>query len=158
MTNFLARMFGALVVLTVGLLMMFFALERLALIRMAHTAGQGNGQYPVAVQVALFVGLLAVNFSLFYALTKWADFLRDNQDTPQAPVWVLIGVLVVAGALMVLAMAMHAGYVRGLDLVPNHVAWAYIVFQVCAADFALVALVLIAVRWSPGYRRRLGQV
>lgn len=158
MTGFLWRMAGALVVLTVGLLMMFYSLERLSLIRMAYSAGQGNGQFPVAVQVSLFIGLIAVNFSLFYALTRWADFLRDNPGTPQAPVWVLVAVLVVAGAVMVLAMASHAGYVRGLELIPTSAAWGYILFQVCAAAFALVALVLIAVRWSPGYRRRLGQV
>lgn len=158
MTDFLARMAGALVVLIIGLTMMFYSIERLSLIRMAYTQGQGNGQFPVAVQASLFIGLIAVNFSLFFALTRWATFWRANPGLPQPPVYLLVSVLIVAGFAMVLAMASHAGYVRALEQTPTSVAWGYIAFQVIAASFALVALVLIAVRWSPGYHRRLGQV
>jgi len=152
MSGFLWRMAGALVAVWVGLGMMFYSLERVALIRMAEEAGQGDGGRPVGLTLSLFLGLVIVNFALFYALTRWAAFIRGNPGTPQAPVSLLIAVLVISGGALVVALAIHASYLRGLEVIPMAVSWGYIAFQVLAATIALVALVLIAVRWSPGYR------
>lgn len=153
MTGFLWRMAGAVACLWIGLGMMFYSLERLALISAAESAGEGNGERPVAVTLSLFVGLLIVNLALFYALSRWGRFIRGNPRTRQAPVSLLIGVVLVSGGLLVLSIALHAGYIRSLETVPMDVSWGYIAFQVLASTVSLVALVLIAVRWSPGYRK-----
>ena len=155
MSGFLWRMAGAFALLIVGLAMMFYSLERLSLINLAETLGQGDGERPFGLTASLFIGLIGVNFALFYALTRWAAFIRRNPGTPQAPVSLLITVLCASGLAFVASIAIHASYLRTLEVVPMDVSWGYICFQVLAAAVALIVLVLIAVRWSPGYRRGL---
>jgi len=154
-SRFLARMGFFLAVAAVGLTMMFYSFERLSLVQLAHTLGQGegDGRAPGTVQAALFVGLALLNVSALFALNRWAHFLREFPKTSQAPVWFLVALLLFGGATMVWALATHSGWLRTLDEVPLSVSWGYIGFQVVAALLVLIPLVLLGARWSPGYKR-----
>jgi hypothetical protein len=157
MNLFLWRMAASLAGLWVSLGIVFYCLERLSLISMAEDSGQGDGSRPLSLVVWLFVGFLLLNGTLFYALTRWARFIRSNPATPQAPVSLLIAIVALCGVALIAAMAIHSTYLRSLDMVPMDVSWGYICFQILAGSTALIALVLIAVRWSPGYRREFVQ-
>ncbi len=152
MNGFLRRMAVALVVGVTGLCMAFYSLERLSLINLATFLNQDDGKAPLSVTMSLFAGLAVLNLSLFYAVSKWAKYLRTHPRTTQAPVWLLIGTFMLAGAAMVWALATHAGWLRIQAEVPLSVHWGYIAFQVVAAALVLVSLVLLAARWSPGYK------
>jgi hypothetical protein len=145
-------MAGALVAGIVGLFMAFYSLERLSLINLATSLHQDDGKPPLSVTLSLFGGLALLNLALFYAVSRWARYLRTHPRTTQAPVWLLIGTFVLAGAAMVWALATHAGWLRIQDSVPLSVHWGYISFQVVAASLVLISLVLLAARWSPGYK------
>lgn len=155
MSSFLVRMGFLVVGAVVGLSMMFYAFERLSLVQLAHTLGQGDGRPPGTVQASLFVGLSLLNLSALFALNRWAKFVREFPKTRQAPVWFLVALLLVGGGAMVWALATHSGWLRTLDEVPLSVHWGYIGFQVVAAMLVLIPLVLLGARWSPGYK---GQV
>jgi len=152
-SRLLTRMGVLGVAATVGLSMMFYSFERLSLVNLAHTLDQGDGRTPVTVQVSLFVGLALLNLSALYAVNRWAKYLREYPETTQAPVWFLVALLLFGGGAMVWALATHAGWLRTLDEVPLSVHWGYIGFQVVAALLVLIPLVLLAARWSPGYKK-----
>lgn len=154
MTRFLVRMGISLALCWLGLAMAFYSLERMSLINLATTLGQDDGEAPMTVRVALFIGLALVNLTTFFALWRWSRFLRANPRTRQAPVWLLVGVLVLGGAAMTWALATHTGWIRAQAIVPLSVNWGYIAFQVVAASLVLVPLVLVGARWSPGYKPR----
>ncbi len=154
MSGFLARMAVAFAVAAVGLSMVFYSFERLSLIQLAHTLDQGDGRSPATVQMSLFVGLALLNLAAFFALFQWAHFLREFPRTPQAPVWLLVGLLLLGGGAMVWALATHASWLRTLDEAPLSVHWGYIVWQVVAAMLVLMPLVLLGARWSPGYKHQ----
>lgn len=145
---------AALAVCMLGLAMAFYALERLSLINLATTLGQDDGRAPAAVPLSLFVGLAMVNFSVFYALIAWSRYVRRHPGTPQAPAWLLVIVFILAGGAMLWALATHAGWLGRQETVPMSVHWGYIGFQVFNATLVLVAVVLVGVRWSPGYKHR----
>lgn len=146
-------MAGSVAGLWASLTIVMYAIERLSLVRMAHDNGQGNGELPRSLIVLFFVGFLMLNGTLFYALTRWARYIRANPKTPQAPVSVLIGVVALSGAALLWGMAAHAEDVRAQEVVSLEPHLGYIAFQVLVASLALIMLVLVAVRWSPGYRR-----
>jgi len=154
-SSFLARMGLLFAVAATGLTMMFYSFERLSLVQLAHTLGQGqgDGRAPGTVQASLFVGLALLNLSALFALNRWAHFLREFPNTSQAPLWFLVALLLFGGGAMVWALATHSGWLRTLDEVPVSVQWGYIGFQVVAAMLVLIPLVLLAARWSPGYKR-----
>jgi len=152
-SRFLTRMSLSVAIAAVGLSMMFYSFERLSLVQLAHTLGQGDGRPPGTVQASLFVGLALLNLSALFALNRWAKYLREFPSTGQAPVWFLVTLLLFGGAAMVWALATHAGYMRTLEEVPLSVNWGYIGFQVVAAMLVMIPLVLLAARWSPGYKR-----
>ena len=154
MNEFLRRMAVALSGGVIGLTVAFYSLERLSLINLATTLGQDDGKPPFTVQLALFGGLALLNVSLFYAVHRWSRFLRRRPRTPQAPVWLLIAGFMVPGAVMIWALATHAAWLHLQATVPHDVHWAYIVLQVICASLVLVSLVLLAARWSPGYKQR----
>ena len=155
MNGFLTRMAGALVAGIFGLVQAFYSLERLSLINLATTLGQDDGKPPASVTASLFAGLTILNIAIFYAVSRWAKYLRTHPRTSQAPAWLLISIFSVAGAAMVWALATHAGWLRLQDSVPLTVHWGYIAFQVVAASLVLVSLVLLAARWSPGYKTQI---
>lgn len=152
MSRFLWRTGGLIAMGLLGLAMAFYSLERLSLINLATTLGQDDGRAPLPVTFSLFVGLALVFLSTFFAMWRWAAFLREHPRTSQAPVWLLISILLVGGAAMIWALATHSGWLRIQETVPLSVHWGYIAFQMVAASFVLVPLVLLAVRWAPGYK------
>jgi hypothetical protein len=153
--GFLTRMGCALVAGVIGLSMAFYSLERLSLINLATSLDQDDGKAPLSVTASLFAGLALLNAALFYAVSRWAKYLRTHPRTSQAPAWLLIAIFTTAGAAMVWALATHAGWLRLQDAVPVSVNWGYIAFQVVAASLVLVSLVLLAARWSPGYKTKV---
>lgn len=155
MSSFLARMGLLMVGATVGLGMMFYSFERLSLVQLAHTLGQGDGRPPGTVQASLFVGLSLLNLSALFALNRWAKYVREFPNTRQAPVWFLLALLLFGGGAMVWALATHSGWLRTLEEVPISVHWGYIGFQIVAAMLVLIPLVLLGARWSPGYKPQL---
>lgn len=154
MRGFVWRMAACLALLTIGLGMVFYGLERMTLITMSQAAGQPSHAMPVSLRITLFVGLVLINLPVFDALTRWARFVRSKPDMHQPPVSLQLAVLVVSGGAFVFAFASHAAYLRSLSVVPLDVEWGYICFQIVAAAAAIVALVLLGVRWSPGYHRK----
>jgi len=153
-SGFLWRMAGSFVAGVFGLCMAFYSLERLSLINLATTLNEDDGKAPLSVTLSLFGGLTLLSLALFYAVARWARYLRTHPGTPQAPAWLLIGMFVLGGAAMVWALATHAGWLRLQEHVLLTVQWGYIAFQVVAACLVLVSLVLLAARWSPGYKTR----
>lgn len=152
MSRFLWRVGGVIAFGVLGLSMAFYSLERLALINLATTLGQDDGRAPLAVTISLFVGLVLVFASTFWGMWRWARYLREHPRTSQAPVWLLLSILGVGGGAMIWALATHSGWLRIQETVPLSVNWGYIAFQVVAATFVLIPLVLLAVRWAPGYK------
>lgn len=152
MNRFLIRMGVLLALAVLGLSMAFYSLERLSLINLATSLGQDDGRSPLSVQLSLFIGLALVNLSAFWALIQWARYVRQHPGTRQAPPWLFVGIFVAAGAAMLWALATHSAWLRLQETVPAEVHWGYIAFQVVAASLLLTSVVLVAVRWSPGYK------
>lgn len=148
MSGFLWRMGGALALGVLGLALIFWQLEHASLYAFAD-----RGRPSPAVYTLLFAGLILLNVAVFYALTRWARFVREHPDTTQLPPWLLIGIVVVSGAILVTGIATHAGYLRSLDPPTLEISQGFIAFEVSFAALILVPLVLLAVRWSGGYRR-----
>lgn len=149
MSGFLWRMGGAAALGVLGLCLVFWQLEHASLMRFADA-----GRPSAAVYALLFVGLLLTGGAGIYALSRWAQFLRDHPHTTQAPAWALIVVIAVSGAVFVIGNAIHAGYIREQDPTPMEISQGFVAFEVSFAAMALVPLVLLAARWSSGYRRR----
>ncbi|WP_156165352.1 hypothetical protein [Demequina rhizosphaerae] len=147
MSGFLWRMGGALALGVLGLTLVFWQLEHASLYAFA-----GLGRPSTAVYALLFTGLVLVNVSVFYMLTRWSRFLRAHPETRQLPPWFLVGVIVLSGAVLVTGIAVHAGYLRSLDPLPMDISQGFVAFEVSFASLVLVPLVLLAVRWSTGYR------
>ncbi|WP_084040427.1 hypothetical protein [Demequina sp. NBRC 110053] len=147
----LARRAAALVIVgIVGLTMLFYALERASLVMFTDGAG---ARPPLRIYLTLFVGLAIVNLCVFYGFTMWARYARTHPETRHLPVWFLLAVLVIGGGALVTSMATHAGYLRSLDAMPAAPNMGYVGFQVIAAAFVLVPLVLLCARFAPGYKR-----
>ena len=136
-----------------GLTMLVYALERTSLVNFAATLEGAEAQTPVRVYVTMFVGLALLNLSTFYALGQWAAYLREHPDASQMPVWALLALIVLPGAALVTSVATHAGYIRGLDEVPLDPNMGFVGFQVVLGAMVIIALVLLAARWSPGFRQ-----
>lgn len=149
MTPFLWRMGGAVAVGFLGLTLVFWQLEHASLMAFAGEGRPGPGVYAL-----LFAGLVLTGGAVLFGFTRWADFLRHHPDMAQLPPWLAITVIVVAGAFFVTGTAVHAGWMRQQDPIPMTISQGYVAYQVVFAALALVPLVLLAARWSPGYRER----
>lgn len=154
MSGFLWRMAGALVAGVIGLAMLFWALERTSLVAFEAAQNGSDARPGSHVYVLMFAGLVVVNLATFYALTHWSRYLREHPNTKQLPVALLLGVLVLAGAAVVIGVAVHSDWVRAQPTVPTTIKQGFIAYEVVFATVAIVTLVLLAVRWSPGYKRR----
>ena len=153
-TNGLLRRVGVAFALGLtGLTMVIWALERTSLINFAAVLDGADAGTPMRVYVTMFVGLALVNLCTFYAVREWSAYLREHPDSAQLPVWFLVILIVLPGAALVISVATHAGYIRGLDQVPMDPNMGFVGFQVVMAALLLVALVLLGVRWAPGYKR-----
>ena len=153
MTGLLWRLAGALSVGVIGLYMTFCALERAALSSLAAAPGE-PGRPPSGTYLLLFGGLAILNLATFFALTRWHRFVRANPGMKQALVWLLIAIMIFAGIMLVTGVAVHSGWARSQEELPMNINQGFVVYAVFFSAMALVCLVLIAVRWSPGYKRR----
>lgn len=149
MSPFLWRMFAAFWVGMLGLTLMFWQLEHASLHSFA-----GEGRPSPAVYALLFAGLLLVNGSGFYALTRWSRFVHEHPNAGQAPAWLLVSIIVFAGAALITGVAVHAGYIRAQDPIPMEISQGFIAYEVVFTAMIIVPLILLAVRWSRGYRQR----
>ncbi len=139
----------------VGLTMAFYGLERSALIEAQASLSGVDMPVPTRIFVTLFVGLTALNISVFSALAVWSTYLREHEGTKQLPVWLLIGALVISGGLGITGLAQHGGYINTLGEVPMDVNQGYIAYMTVFGTFFVVALVLVGVRWRPGQAREM---
>ncbi|WP_062202918.1 hypothetical protein [Demequina salsinemoris] len=150
-SRLLWTMGGLLVTGTIGMSMMFWALERTVLLTFADGA---HSDPPDHIYIIMFVGLSLMNLSGFYAMLRWSRFLQENPDTKQAPMWLLGSISALAVAALVTAVATHAAYVRSLDSIPVDPNQGYVAFLVVMGMLVGVSIVLAAVRWAPGYKQR----
>lgn len=136
----------------VGLALFFWALERSSLLALRASNDGHVVDVPLWVSALMFAGLILVNFALFFGLSQWSQYIRKHPRTYQLPVWSLFSIVVVAGALMITGLARHSAFVQSHDVVPMDVSEGFVAFQVAMGALVLSALVLLGVRWSPGYR------
>ncbi|MEX0913649.1 MAG: hypothetical protein WDZ57_01730 [Demequina sp.] len=146
---------GALIAAIAGQAMLFWALERSNLVALEGAHLGHAGRAPFGIYILLFLGLLVVNFSGYFALTQWARYLRAHPDARQLPVWFLFTLAVVAGAALLTGIANHSAYVQSLQPVPMDVSQGFIAYQIATGTPVLAAVVLLGARWSPGYRPTL---
>lgn len=139
----------------VGLTMVMWGLERVALVDAAVRLRSEPIAIPTHVYLLVFVGLVLVSLAIACAVTTWGGVLKENPGTRQVPTWVLIVVMAVAGGAGLAGLARHSDHVRSLEVVPTVVSQGYIAYQVLALSVLLVALVMMGVRWAPGYRPRV---
>lgn len=145
-------MTGALAAGIMGQIMLFWAIERTSLVAFeASVHGQAE-RAPFSTYVVMFLGLIILNFSVFFALTHWSRYLRRNPDVKQLPVWLLFSVAVVASAALLTGIANHSAFIQSHEVIPMRVDFEFIAFQVAMGTLVLLPMVLLAVRWSPGYR------
>ncbi|MFW7414050.1 hypothetical protein [Demequina sp. SO4-18] len=152
-SSLLRRVLTALVMGIVGLTMLVWALERTSLVNFAALHDGAEAQIPMRVYVTMFIGLAIVNLCTFWAVSQWSAYLRAHPDAPQLPVWFLLVLIVLPGGALITSVATHAGYIRSLDAVPVDPNMGFIAFQVMMAALVIIALVLLGVRWSPGYKQ-----
>jgi len=144
------RMGVALAIGIAGLTMLMYALERTSLIVFANGAGTSP---PARIYVTLFAGFVIVNLCTFFALSQWSRYLQFHPETKQLPIWFLMVLVLLSGAALLAAMANHAGYLRSLDTVSVDPNGGYIAFQVVFAALLIISLLLLAVRFAPGYKK-----
>jgi len=155
MTRTLGKLGGCLATGIAGLTMVLWGLERSSLVNAAVRLKGESASIPGHVYVLVFVGLVLVSLAVYCAVTTWGGVLKANPETRQVPVWVLMVVMAVAVGAGLAGLAQHSGYVRSLDVVPTVVNQGYIAYQVVTLSVVLVALVIMGVRWAPGYRPRV---
>ncbi|WP_430867148.1 hypothetical protein [Demequina aurantiaca] len=154
MSAFMWKMAGALVAGLIGLGMLFWALESTSLIALADGGNAETSRAPFSVYVVLFLGLLLVIFALLFAVVRWSRFLGESPETGQLPLWLAFTIVAVAGAALVVGTATHAAWLQEQDPVPMVVNEGFVLFQVLMTALVLIPLVLVGVRWAPGYQRR----
>ena len=154
MSGFLWRMIGSLAAGMVGLAMLLWALELTSFAALEGARTGTDGRPDTGTYLLMFAGLVIVNLATFSALMRWSRYLREHPRTKQLPVILLVGVLILMGAVLVVAAAIHSDWLHAQSTVPTAVSQGYIAFQVIFGTVAIATLVLLAVRWSPGFRRR----
>lgn len=146
------RLLLDLVVGTIGISMVFWGLEQAALVRMAAVRGEHTGNLPFTVYLTLFIGLCATFLTVADALKTWAKHLRENPNTKQMPVWVAVLIMVAAGAVLITALAIHSAWMREQNPVPLGPDLGFVLFETLCLTLVLTPLVLMGVRWAPGYK------
>ena len=152
-SSLVKRVIGALAVGIIGLTMLLYALEQTSLHAFASSQTGDASRPALGVYLTLFIGLIAVSLSACWALQQWSAYVRQHRDVKHLPVWFLIALIVLPGVGLIYSVATHAGYIRGLDQVPVEPNLGLVAFQVIMVALVLIALVLLVVRWSPGYKR-----
>jgi hypothetical protein len=145
-------MSGALVAGVTGLVLLFWALERVTLLGFHAVASGEIVKTPITTNLAMFSGLILINVAMFYALRHWSRHVRHYPQTRQLPVWFLFAVTVVSGAALVTGLATHSSFVQSHDVIPMDINPGFIAYQVFMGAMVLIPMVLLGVRWAPGYR------
>ena len=153
MTKFMWTMGGALVVAFIGLGLLFWSLERTALVALDDGGNAETARAPFDVYVSMFIGLVLLGFAVFFAVLRWSQYLGENPESTQIPAWLGISIIVVALAALVAGIAIHSAWLNEQDPVPTLVNDGFVLFEVMMGAFVLVPLVLVGVRWAPGFRR-----
>lgn len=158
MSRFMWKMAGALAASLLGMGMLFWALERTSLIALADGGNAETARAPFSVYVAMFTGLVLLSLAVLFAVIQWSRFLRAHPDTPQLPWWLAICILAVAFASLLAGFAVHAAWLLDQDPVPTVVNDGFIMFEVLMGALVLIPLVLVGVRWAPGYKHQAVEV
>lgn len=152
-SSLVKRVIAALAVGIVGLTMLLYALEQSSLHAFAASQTGDTSRPAASVYLTLFIGLATVSLSACWVLQQWSTYVRLHPDVKQLPVWFLIALIVLPGGGLIYSVATHASYIRSLDQVPTEPNLGFVAFQVIMAALVIIALVLLAVRWAPGYKR-----
>lgn len=152
MTRIWPRLVWALAAGATGLVLILVGVEKSTLLR-ADAERRGLAFEPTGgIFVYLSLGVLILNFAVFGALTVLARYRRAHPAARQAPVWVLLVIVVVAGGLGLAGYVAHAADIGALEVVPLEVDWGFIALQGLLGTITIAALVVMGVRWSPGHR------
>ena len=152
MRQTLTKLGATVVIGGVGLAMIVSGVEKTSLLGLSAERANEDPVVPGSMYALLVVGVFLLNVAVFSALTVWSHHLRAHPETRQAPVWVLVTVIVAAGGLGLAGYAAHQGYIRSLDVVPAGVSPGFVAEQVLAATLVIAALVVVGVRWTPRHR------
>ncbi len=152
MREILGKIGLAFVAGAVGLALVFWGVERASLLEAAAERARVDAVIPGSVYLTLVAGVSVLSIAVFSALTVVSNFMRAHPGARQAPVWVLVTVIVAAGGMGLVSYADHTNHIRSLDVVPLDVAPGFIAGQVLAASIVVSALVLLGVRWTPRHR------
>lgn len=152
-SSMVKRALGALVLGVAGLTMLLYALEQSSLRAFAASQTGISSRPSAGVYLTLFLGLVAVSLSTCWIVQQWSAYVRQHPEVKHLPAWFLIVLIVVPGGGLIYSIASHAAYIRSLDQVPAEPNLGFVAFQVIMAALVIIALVLLVVRWSPGYKR-----
>ena len=152
-SSLVKRVIGATVVGVIGLTMLLYALEATSLLAFAARAEGGSDRPPLSIYVTLFVGLVVLSLSAFWILKQWSEYVREHPDVKHLPVWFLVVLIVLPGSGLIYSVATHSAYIQSLAQVPAEPNLGYVAFQVIMAALVIIAIILLAVRWAPGYKR-----
>ncbi|MDN4483758.1 hypothetical protein [Demequina lignilytica] len=141
MSGFLWRVGGALAAGVLGLALIFWQLEHASLNALGDL-----GRPSIAVYGLLFAGLLLLGWAVMSTLTRWIGYLREHPETRQLPAWLLGGLALLFGAVLVAGIVIHASYLRAQDPVPTEISQGFIAYEVAFAALAIVPGVLLVAR------------
>jgi drug/metabolite transporter (DMT)-like permease len=148
----LVKLGMALVAGVAGLAMVLGGVERTELLSTEAERQGSETVVPGGVYVLLIVGVLLLNLAVFSALTVWGHRLRAHPETRQAPVWVLVAIIVAAGGLGLAGYAAHSGHIASLAVIPSTVDWGFIAVQTLLGTIVVAALIILGVRWTPRHQ------
>lgn len=152
MKRTLERLGMALIAGAAGLVMILAGVERTTLLDEEAMRRGTESNVPGSVFVLLVVGVLILTIAVFSALTVWGQHLRNHPETRQAPVWVLLAIMVAAGGFGLAGYASHSASLSSLDVVPTSVDWGFIAIQGLLGTIVIAALVVVGVRWTPRHQ------
>lgn len=152
MKQTLVKMGYTLGVLAVGLAMILAGIERTQLIGTEADRQGTEAVIPGSVYLFLVVGVFLLNLAAFCGLTIWSRHLRAHPETRQAPVWVLVAIIVIAGGLGLAGYAAHSGAIASDTVVPSGVNWGFVVAETLLATIAIAVLIILGARWSPRHQ------
>jgi uncharacterized membrane protein len=142
----------ALGALAAGLAMILAGIERTQLISTEADRQGTEAVIPGSVYVFLVVGVVLLNLAAFSGLTIWSRHLRAHPETREAPVWILLMIIVIAGGLGLAGYAVHSGDIASHDVIPSDVNWGFIAVETLLATIATAVLIILGARWTPRHR------
>ncbi|MDE0573442.1 hypothetical protein ON058_08435 [Demequina sp. B12] len=136
------RMAAAFVVATIGLSMVFWALDEVVAKR---AAGDASGT-PLSTYALIFSGLLLSFACWRYARSRWATHLAENPDSRPAPRWLWFPVAGVGAVGFVWGTVLHSSWLAQQDPAPLEPNLGFVLFQVLCVTLVLSASVALMKR------------